>query len=171
MLAGSVQILRDDYYGNRSVLTVVGPGGLFAEAFACAGLERMPVSAVAQLPGAVLLMDCRRVLRSCSNACPFHSRMVNNLLRGIAQKNLTLTQKIRYMSQKTTRDKLMEVLLDQAKAQHSAEFTIPFDRQSLADYMGVERSALSAEISRMRRDGLIESTGSRFRLLKAESEC
>ncbi len=170
VLAGSVQILRDDYYGNRSVLTVVGPGGLFAEAFACAGLERMPVSAVAQLPGAVLLMDCRRVLRSCSNACPFHSRMVDNLLRGIAQKNLTLTQKIRYMSQKTTRDKLMEVLLDQAKAHHSAEFTIPFDRQSLADYLGVERSALSAEISRMRRDGLIESTGSRFRLLKTESE-
>ena len=170
VLAGEVELLQEDFWGNRNLLAAAGPGELFAEAFACAGLERMPVSAVAQLPSAVLLLDCRRVLRSCSNACPFHSRMVDNLLRGIAQKNLTLTQKIRYMTQKTTRDKLMEVLLDQAKAHHSAEFTIPFDRQSLADYLGVERSALSAEISRMRRDGLIESTGSRFRLLKAESE-
>ena len=165
VLAGSVQILRDDYYGNRSVLTVVGPGGLFAEAFACAGLATLPVSAVAQMPGAVLLLDCRRVLKGCSNACPFHSRLVDNLLRGVAQKNLTLTRKIRYLSQKTTRDKLMEVLLDQAKQHRSAEFTIPFDRQSLADYLGVERSAMSAELGKLKKAGIIETNGSRFRIL------
>lgn len=164
VLSGTVQIVREDYYGNRSVLTAVSPGGLFAEAFACAGLDTMPVSAFAVQNSSVLFLDCRRVLTGCSNACPFHSRLANNLLRGIAQKNLMLAQKIRFMSRKTTREKLMEYLLDQAKQHGSPEFVIPYDRQALADYLGVERSAMSAEISRLKKDGRIESTGSRFRI-------
>lgn len=168
VLSGKVQIVRDDYYGNRSVLTVVSPGGLFAEAFACAGLETLPVSAIALQPSAVLLLDCRRVLSGCSNACSFHSRLVYNLLQGIAQKNLMLTRKIRCMSQKTTREKLMEFLLDQAKQQGSPEFVIPYDRQSLADYLGVERSAMSAEISKLKKAGRIDCSGSRFRVLNPD---
>lgn len=170
VLSGTVQIVRDDYYGNRSVLAVIQPGGLFAEAFSCAGLETMPVSAMALLPSTVLLLDCGRMLRGCSNACAFHRRLVYNLLRGIAQKNLMLTRKIRYMSQKTTREKLMEFLLDQAKKQGSPEFVIPYDRQALADYLGVERSAMSAEIGKLRKAGVLESSGSRFRLLNVPQD-
>ena len=165
VLSGVVQIVRDDYYGNRSVLTVVSPGGLFGEAFACAGVETLPVSAMVLQDCTVLLLDCRRVLTGCSNACPFHSRLVRNLLQGIAQKNLMLTQKIRCMSQKTTQEKLMEFLLEQAKQQGSAEFVIPYDRQALADYLGVERSAMSAEISKLKKAGRIDCSGSRFRVL------
>ena len=95
VLSGQVQIVRDDYYGNHSVLTVVSPGGLFAEAFACADVETLPVSVIALQNSTVLLLDCKRVLTGCSNACPFHSRLVRNLLKGIAQKNLMLTSKIR----------------------------------------------------------------------------
>lgn len=170
VLAGAVQIVRDDYYGNRSVLTVVAPGGLFGETFACAGLEALPVSAIALQNSTVLLLDCRRVLTGCTHACPFHSRLISNLLQGIAQKNLTLTQKIRYMSRKTTREKLMEFLLDQAKEQGNSEFVIPYDRQALADYLGVERSAMSAEIGKLRKEGLIESSGSSFRLRTSDSD-
>ena len=170
VLSGSVQILRDDYFGRRSVLTVVPPGGLFGEVSACAELEVLPVSAVAQAASIVLLLDCRRVLTGCSQACVFHSRLVQNLLRGIAQKNLALTRKIRCMSPKTTREKLMAFLLDQAKQQGSAEFVIPYDRQALADYLGVERSAMSAELGKLRRAGQIECTGSRFRLLNPTME-
>ena len=155
VLDGSVQIVRDDFYGNRSVLAAVPPGGLFAEAFACAGLETLPVSVIARQDGAVLLLDCRRILQGCSSACSFHSRLIFNLLQGIAEKNLMLTRKIRYMSRKTTREKLMEFLLDQAKQQGSGEFVIPYDRQALADYLGVDRSAMSAEIGNLRRAGLI----------------
>ena len=165
VLSGVVQIVRDDYYGNRSVLTVVSPGGLFGEAFACAGVETLPVSAMVLQDCTVLLLDCRRVLTGCSNACPFHSRLVRNLLQGIAQKNLMLTQKIRCMSQKPTQEKLMEFLLEQAKQQGSAEFVIPYDRQALADYLGVERSAMSAEISKLKKAGRIDCSGSRFRVL------
>ena len=165
VLSGKVQIVRDDYYGNRSVLTVISPGGLFAEAFACAGVETLPVSVIALQDSTVLLLDCKRVLTGCSNACPFHSRLVHNLLKGIAQKSLMLTSKIRCMSQKTTQEKLMEFLLEQAKQQGSAEFVIPYDRQALADYLGVERSAMSAEISKLKKAGRIDCSGSRFRVL------
>ena len=165
VLSGKVQILRTDFYGNRSVLTVVSPGGLFGEAFACAGVETLPVSAMALENAGVLLLDCKRVLTSCPNACPFHKKLVQNLLRGIAQKNLILTQKIRCMSQKTTQEKLMEFLLEQAKQHGRAEFVIPYDRQALADYLGVERSAMSAEISKLKKAGRIDCSGSRFRVL------
>ena len=168
VLSGLIQIVRDDYYGRRSVLTVVSPGGLFAEAFACAGLEALPVSAIALQDSDVLLLDCKRVLTGCGHACAAHSRLGSNLLRGIAQKNLVLIRKIRCMSPRTTREKLMEFLLDQAKECGSSEFVIPYDRQALADYLGVERSAISAEISKLKRDGRIDSRGSWFRILTPE---
>lgn len=169
VLSGAVQVVRDDYYGNRSVLTVVTPGELFAEAFACAGSETLPVSAIALQESTVLLLDRQRILTGCSHACSFHSRIIYNLLQGIAQKNLTLTRKIRCMSLKTTREKLMAFLLDQAKQQGSSEFVIPYDRQALADYLGVERSAMSAEIGKLKRAGMIESNGSWFRILAPET--
>ena len=170
VLSGGVQIVRDDYYGNRSVLTVVSPGELFAEAFVCAGLDALPVSAFALQNSAVLLLDCRRVMTGCGHDCLFHSRLVYNLLQGIAQKNLALTEKIRYMSRKTTREKLMEFLLDQAKRHGSAEFTIPYDRQALADYLGVERSAMSAEIGKLKKAGWIETSGAWFRVAASEGK-
>jgi CRP-like cAMP-binding protein len=80
----------------------------------------------------------------------------------MAGKNLAMNQKIRYMSQKTTKDKLIAYLLDQAKQNNSSEFVIPFDRQALANYLGVERSAMSAEISKLKKNGQIDTKGSWF---------
>lgn len=162
VLFGTVQVVREDYYGNRSVMTILQPGELFAEVFSCAGLDTMPVSAIALTDSEVLLLDCRHVLSSCSNSCHFHNTLIKNLLQEIAQKNLSLSRKIRYMSKKTTKEKLMAYLLDQAKQQGSNEFVIPHDRQSLADYLGVERSAMSAEISKLKQSGQIDTHGSWF---------
>jgi CRP-like cAMP-binding protein len=166
VLSGAVQVVRDDYYGNRSVLTVIQPGGVFAEAFACAGLPTMPVSVIALQPSTVLLLDPMRILTVCPNACRFHHQVVQNYLREMAQKNLLLTQKIRYMSKKTTKEKVMAFLLDQAKAHGCSEFTIPYDRQALADYLGVERSAMSAEISKLKKSGVLDTNGAWFSLLQ-----
>lgn len=162
VLLGTVQVIREDYYGNRSVMTVLQPGDLFAEVFSCAGYETMPVSAIALTDSEVLLLDCRHVFTSCSGSCHFHNKLLKNLLQGMAQKNLALTRKIRYMSKKTTKDKLMAYLSDQAKQQGSREFVIPHNRQSLADYLGVERSAMSAEISKLKKSGQIDTHGSWF---------
>lgn len=162
VLFGTVQVVREDYYGNRSVMTILQPGELFAEVFSCAGLDTMPVSAIALTDSEVLLLDCRQILSSCSNSCHFHNTLIKNLLQEMAQKNLALSRKIRYMSQKTTKEKIMAYLLDQAKQQGSNEFVIPHDRQSLADYLGVERSAMSAEISKLKQSGQIDTHGSWF---------
>ena len=164
VLSGAVQIMREDYYGNRSVLAMLEPRDLFGEVFACAGVETLPVSVLAVQDSRVLLLDCKRVLTVCSNACPFHNQLVKNLLQVTARKNMMLNQKIQIMSKKTTREKLLAYLSEQAKNKGSAEFSIPLDRQGLADYLGVERSAMSAELSKLRRDGILDCKGAWFHL-------
>lgn len=164
VLEGTVQIVRDDFFGNRSLLMPVETGELFGEAYACAGLETLPVSGYAAQECTVLWLACRKMLTVCTNACGFHTTLVQNLLQVVAQKNLWLNRKIQFMAQKTTREKLMAYLLDQAKQRGVAEFTIPLDRQGLADFLGVERSAMSAELSKLRAMGVLESKASYFRL-------
>lgn len=166
VLRGSVQVVREDYYGNRDLLAIVEPGQLFAEAFACAGVKSIPVSVIAAEESEIMLVGQEKALTRCGNACAFHNRLVGNLLQVVAAKNIVLNRKIEFMSQKTTAEKLMAFLLWQAKQQGSSEFIIPYDRQELADYLGVERSAMSAELSRLRWQGKIEYKKSWFRLIK-----
>ncbi len=170
VLSGSAQLVKEDYYGNRSIVARIEPGELFGESFACAGVETLPVSIVATADSQVMRIDCRRITVSCTNACAFHSRMIFNLLRVVASKNLVFNQKIEITSKRTTREKLMTYLLSQAKLHNSDSFTIPYDRQALADYLGVERSAMSAEISKLRKEGIIECEKSQFRLLHRSQE-
>ena len=165
VLSGAVRLVREDYYGNRSIVAHIGPTELFGETYACAGIASMPISVVADEDSQVLLMDCRRITVSCSNACAFHSRMIYNLLRLVASKTLVYDQKIQITSKRTTREKLMTYLLQQAKLHGSNQFTIPYDRQELADYLEVDRSGLSTEISKLRREGILESEKNHFHLL------
>ena len=165
VLSGAVQVVRDDYYGNRSVLTVAEPGDLFAEVFSCAGLEHLPVSVFALKQSRIMLFDCKKILTVCSSSCSFHTLLVNNLLQVVARKNLTLNQKIHCMSQRSTREKVLTYLLEQAKERNRSQFTIPFNRQALADYLGVERSAMSAEIGKLKRAGIIDCKGSYFHII------
>ena len=168
VLSGAARVLRDDFYGNRTIQSVLQPGELFGETFACAGIARLPVTVEATQPSRIMLIRLRRITETCSNACEFHNRMVMNLLRAIAAKNLMLNNKLEITSQRTTREKLMAYLMGQAKRAGGSSFTIPLDRQGLADYLGVERSALSAEIGKLRREGVIESERSAFKLLKPQ---
>lgn len=165
VLTGAVQLVRQDFYGNRSIVAHIAPAQLFGETYACADAAVLPVSVIADSDSTVLLMDCHRITATCSNACAFHNRIIFNLLRLVATKNLIFDQKIQITSQRTTREKLMAYLLHQAKLQGSNRFTIPYDRQGLADYLEVERSGLSAEISKLRKEGILESEKNYFVLL------
>lgn len=165
VLEGGIQVVQEDYFGNRSVIHHSGPGDVFAEAFSFTGLDTMPVSGYALKNSRCMILSCRRMMTVCSNACTFHNRLVKNLLTLVSRKNLMLNEKIRFMSQRTTREKLLAYLSDQAKKTGSAEFTIPYDRQALADYLNVDRSAMSAEISKLKNDGILEVKGSHFRLM------
>lgn len=165
VLSGAAQIVREDYYGNRSIVARIGPAELFGESFACAGVAALPISVTAAEDSRIMLIDCRRLTVSCTSACSFHSRMIFNLLRVVATKNLVFNQKIEITSHRTTREKLMAYLLAQAKQHGSSSFTIPYDRQALADYLGVDRSAMAVEISKLRKDGVIACEKSHFELL------
>ena len=165
VLEGSVQLVRVDYYGNRSILANIEPPQLFGEAFACAGLKSLPVDAVAAADTRILLLDAQRIARPCGNACPCHGQTILNLLHIVAKKNLVLHQKIEITSKRSTREKLMTYLLLQAKNAKSHTFTVPYDRQELADYLEVDRSGLSAEISKLRNEKVLECRRSTFTLL------
>ena len=165
VLEGGIQVVQEDYFGSRSVMHHSDPGDVFAEAFSFTNLDTMPVSGYAVKNSRCMILSCRRMMTVCSNACTFHNRLVKNLLTLVSRKNLMLNEKIRFMSQRTTREKLLAYLSDQAKKTGSAEFTIPYDRQALADYLSVERSAMSAEISRLKNDGILEVKGSHFKLI------
>ena len=165
VLSGAVQLIREDFYGNRSIMAYMGPKQLFGEVYAFSRVPTLPASIFADEDTEVLLLDSRRISVCCSNACAFHSQVIYNLLHLVAVNNLVLHQKIQITAKRTTREKLMAYLLNQAKLQGSNTFTIPYDRQELADYLEVDRSGLSAEISKLRREGVLESEKNSFRLL------
>ena len=138
---------------------------MFAEAFACAGASELPVDILATGKAKILFLNRDMLFGECSKTCEFHSFLIQNLLKIVACKNMLLNQKLSYSSHKTTGEKIMAYLSDQAKLHHSSEFTIPFDRQGLADYLGVERSAMSAEISKLQKQGKLITRRSYFKLL------
>lgn len=164
LLSGSVLVAQEDFWGNRNIMAGIRPGQLFAEAFACSPGAALSVSAEAEERCAVLWLGVGRVLTTCPSACPHHARLIRNLLSDLAEKNLRLQEKLTHMGQRTTREKLLSYLSAEARKQGSAEFDIPFSRQQLADYLSVERSAMSAELGRLRDDGVLTFRRSHFRL-------
>ena len=162
---GNLHIQKDDYWGNRSILGEISKGEMFGEAYAYDS-GAMLNDVVAVEDSVVIFFDVKRILTSCSNACRFHSIVVQNLFFAISEKNRKLVQKIGHMSKRTTREKLISYLSEQAKKQNSANFTIPFNRQQLADFLSVDRSAMSNELCKMRDEGLIEFEKNKFRLLQ-----
>ena len=165
VLSGSVQVVRIDYYGNRSILTEVGKSDVFGEAFACAEVRSLPVTVIANEPCEIMLLECSHILHTCESNCGFHQKLIFNLMKDLATKTLLFHQKIEITSKRSTREKLMTYLMFQAKKTGSSRFEIPFDRQELADYLEVDRSGLSAEISKLRKEGVIESDRNTFALL------
>jgi CRP-like cAMP-binding protein len=165
VLAGCVQVVQEDYWGRRGIIDRCEPGDLFAESFCCAGAERLPVSVIATEPTTALFLDVARIINVCTNACWFHHTLIRNMLRTLALKGVALTQKLEDVTQRGTREKLLSYLSRQALAAGGKEFEIPFNRQELADYLSVDRSALSGELSRMAGAGLLRYHRNRFELL------
>ena len=161
---GGLYIQRDDYWGNRSILGYIGVGEIFGEAYVAPESSTLLNDVIAVEDSAVFFFDVKRVITTCSPACRFHSMVVQNLFFAISEKNRSLVQKLDYLSRRTTREKLISYLSEEAKKQNSATITIPFNRQQLADYLSVDRSAMSNELCKMRNEGLLEFEKNRFKL-------
>lgn len=164
VLAGRVQVSRLRPDGQRMVLGEMGPGRLFAESYACAGAESLPVSVAAMADTAALLLDCRRLALPCAAACGAHGKLIHNLMQVLAEKNLFLAGKLDHLSGRTIRERLLSYLEEEAGRTGRATVVVPFDRQALADYLCVDRSALSRTIGQLQREGVLEAYRQRFRL-------
>lgn len=162
VVAGKAAVESCDIWGNGSILDVVEPGEVFAETYACLENEPLMVSVTAFEDTQILFFDMGKLLRVCSPGCGYHSRLVQNLLQIMAEKNLSLSRKIFHTTPKTIRERVVSYLSDQAVRQGKNEFEIALNRQQLADYLGVDRSALSNELSKMQREGLLTFQKNRF---------
>lgn len=165
VLSGEVQMARINYAGTRTILAHIEQAEVFGESYACAEVAQLPVNVTAVKKSRIMLIDVRRIMHPCANACGFHNRIIYNLMRLIAAKNLVFHKKIEITSGRTTREKLMTYLFSEAKRANSMSFSIPYDRQELADYLEVERSGLSAEIGKLRKEGVLTSEKNHFTLL------
>ena len=163
VLSGSVKIIKEDVDGRAVILTELSAGELFGEVFACAGISQSPVTVLAAADAEVLFMDYKKIITSCSSACPFHTRLIGNMLKLIAQKTLMLNQKIEILSKRTTREKLLCYFDTQRGA--AKKFTIPYNREDLAGFLCVDRSAMSNELCKMRDEGLIKFKKNTFEML------
>ena len=156
VITGKVMIIQEDFWGNRNILAAVGAGHCFAETFACSPGAVLNVSVIAETNVQVLFLNVKRILTTCPSTCSHHSRMIRNLLSELAEKNLRLNEKITHLGQRSRRAKILSYLSAEAQRHGSAEFDIAFSRQQLADYLSVDRSGLSMELSRMQEEGLLE---------------
>lgn len=164
VLSGCAMVVREDYWGNRELIASIAPGNLFAEVFACLPEAEVGVSVIAEDDCEVMFLNVHRILTTCSSSCVFHARLIENLVKVLALKNLMMNEKLGHLSRRSTRAKLLSYLSAEAQRQGRSRFSIPFNRQQLADYLSVDRSAMSAELSRMRKEGLVDYSRSYFEL-------
>ena len=164
ILSGSVKIIKEDMDGRITILTELGVSELFAEVFACAGIDRSPVTVQAAENSEILFIDYKRIITSCANSCLFHTKLIANMLKLIAAKNLMLNSKIEILSKRTTREKLL-LFFDMQRGA-ATKFTVPYNREELANYLCVDRSAMSIELGKMKKEGLINYNKNQFELLK-----
>ncbi|WMI80329.1 Crp/Fnr family transcriptional regulator [Anaerotignum sp. MB30-C6] len=164
VLSGRIHILKDDFWGNRTILSDVTPSQMFAESFACSQNQGLSVSVLAVEPTSVLFLDIKRILNTCSSACVFHTRLIRNLLSVLAEKNLMLTGKIDHITKRTTREKLLSYLSAESLKAGSPKFQIPFNRQQLAEYLAVDRSAMSQELSKLQKEDYLSYHKNNFHL-------
>lgn len=165
LVDGELHIQRDDYWGNRAIIIPIAVGEMFGEAYIAPESGALLNDVVAVEDSAVIFFDVRRIITVCSSACRFHSMVVQNLFFAISEKNRKLVQKLGHMSKRSTREKLISYLSEESKRQNSARFTIPFNRQQLADFLSVDRSAMSNELCKMRDEGLLRFEKNSFTLL------
>lgn len=165
LLEGKLIIQRDDFWGDRNIVNIIRAGEMLCDSYIAPGRCSFSNDIIAEEDSVIMSFDINRVLTTCPSACSFHTQVIQNLFFAVSEKNKKLLQKIRHMSKRTTRTKLLSYLFEEAAQHNSSHFTIPFTRQQLADFLCVDRSAMSNELCKMRDEGLIQFNKNEFTLL------
>lgn len=161
---GSVNIVVNLYWGNSIIFGHVGKGDIFAENYAAIPGKELVCDVVACEDAKIIFLNMRNILTTCQRGCTYHNRIIQNMLRISAQKNLSMSSRMMHTASKSLRERLLSYFSEQALEHGSSHFTIPFNRQQLAEYLGVNRSAMSNELSKMRDDGLLTYNKNEFTL-------
>ena len=162
--SGTVQISCDDINGNRMIMATVSKGGMFAESLAVTANNDSPIYAVATEDSSVLWLRAAPIRKNLVSS-PLHAKIISNFLSAIAHKCLSMNDRVQILSKKTIREKVITYMSQLAEHNKSGEIAIPLSRQDMASYLGVERSALSRELSKMQKDGIILYSRNRFKFL------
>lgn len=165
ILNGRIHMIHEDSWGDTSILSVLGAGDLFGESFACGTALRSSVTFQAIRNSEALLLPFQKVLHTCENSCPFHYKLIENMLHMLADKNALLMEKLEVVSKKSLRRKILTYLSFQAEHQGQRTFELPLSRTQLADYLCADRTAVARELSRMKDEGRIDFTKNTFTLL------
>ena len=163
VLSGSVFVENTDLWGNRSILSKITPGQVFAETYAFCR-EPMMVNVTAAEASTVLFFNLQNLDQTADGDDAWLSQLRSNMLRISMQKNLTLSNRIFCTTPKTIRERVLVYLAAQSAKTGADTFTIPFDRQGLADYLNLDRSALSKELGKMQKEGILEFHKNKFTL-------
>ena len=164
VLEGEVEMISEDYFGKKSLLSVLPAGSIFRESYTCVKARNRTIAYQARTHSRVLLLDYGRILHACKLVCRFHHRMIENMVELIAEKNVALVEKIEVTSRTTIREKLLTYLARQAEAAGSRTFTLPMSRTALAEYLCTDRSAMTRELAHMKAEGLIDYDKRQFTL-------
>jgi CRP-like cAMP-binding protein len=165
IVSGAVDMIKEDLWGNKTMLVRMKKDEVFGETFACGNDNQSVVTFLVSEDAQILFLPFDRVMHSCTMACQFHHRLIENMVKIIADKNRDLMRKIDVVSKRTIREKLLAYLSIQAQVQGSRYFEIPLGRVELAEYLCVDRSALTRELTKMKEEGLIDYDKNCFRIL------
>ena len=168
ILSGSISIVSNDFWGNRTIIEKMGEGRIFAETITFSSIKTLPFSVVTTEKTSILYLSSKKLLSPCAKACGVHEIIIVNMLTSLSDKNLLLAQKIEHLSKRTTREKILSYLSSKSAEKCNDSFTIPLNRQELADYLTVDRSALSTELGKLRDEGILSFNKNRFCLFKQE---
>ena len=165
VLTGNALIVKEDFWGNRAVISEVPPAAIFGEMYACNPNDPYEVSVIANEDCTILYLSIDKIITTCPLACSFHKTLIQNLIQDMSRKNRKLMKKVEHMSKHTTREKILSYLSTISNSCDASSFTIPFNRQELADYLSVDRSALSNELSKLKEEGILDYQKNKFILL------
>ena len=171
IVKGSASVIKEDINGNRIIMAMLKPGDMFGEMAAFSNKPVWPASVQAQNKCGVGFIPSVRIISACSNACRWHTILVQNLLRAVSEKALILNRKVEYLSIKSMRGRISAFLLEQYKKTGEITITLPMNRNVLADFLNVSRSSMSREMSKMRDEGIIDFHKATFKLLNVKALC
>ena len=166
ILSGEINIIKEDFWGNRNILNKFKSGEIFGEVFALAKVSPNNILVETSQNSKILFLDLTNFSIDNENNSSEILKFLSNIFKISLKKNILFTEKLEHITKKTIREKIISYLSTEALKNRSNSFFIKFDRQELADYLFVERSALSRELSSMKKDGLIEYNKNYFTLIK-----